>query len=45
VAPPSLPLVDPPLIGKSTSYPLPPAQDLLLCAKDLFVAANVCGMG
>ena len=40
-APPSLPLVDPPFIGKSTSYPLPPAQDLLLCAKHLFVAAMV----
>ena len=42
-APPSLPLVDPPFIGKSTSYSLAPAQVLFLCAKHLFVAAIVAG--
>jgi len=40
---PSLPVVPPPFIGKSRSYPCPP-QDLLLCAKHLFVAAIVAGV-
>ena len=37
------PGVGPPFIGKSTSQSSFPVQDLLLCAKHLFVAAMVAG--